>query len=167
MYLALVRAHPFQERHEWHETLIVFRFTQLLHQALGLVLSQLLTKIGQQSEEFVAQDGAVIVLVVELQDFNEIVDATGVLGVLGLLVDGVEVVDLHDLLALLLLTSDFVDGVEGGVQVAGSQQIADVVAINLTVTLEVIHIKGEFDLFNITRMDAVLLAYFLVIRHVY
>ena len=73
-------------------------------------------------------------------------DATGVLGVLGLLEDGVEVVNLHDLLALLLLAAELVDGGEGGVQVAGSQQVADVEAINLAVSLEVIDVKGEADL---------------------
>jgi len=29
--LTFVRAHPFQERHEWHETFIVFWFAKLFH----------------------------------------------------------------------------------------------------------------------------------------
>jgi len=164
--LRLVGAHPLQERHEWHETLIVFWLTQLLHQTLGFLLGQLLTEVCQQPEEFVAQDSGVFVFVVELEDFDEVVDATGVLGSLGLGEGGVEVVQLEHLLALLLLAAQLLDGLEGGVQVAGPQQVADVEAIHAAVSLEVIHIKGELDLFNITGVDAVLLAYFLIVRHV-
>ena len=105
-----------------------------------------LTEVGQQPEELVAEDGAVIVLVVELEDLDEVVDAAGVLGGLGLGEDGVEVVDLHHPLALLLLASELVDGVEGGVDVAGPQQVADVEPIDLAVSLEVVHIKGELHL---------------------
>jgi len=164
--LRLVRAHLFQERHEWHEALIVFGFAELLHQTLGLLLGQLLTEVGQQPEELVAEDGAVIVLVVELEDLDEVVDATGVLGGLGLGEDGVEVFDLHHLLALLLLAAELVDGVKGGVDVASPQQVSDVETIDLAVSLEVVHIKGKLDLFDIARVEAVLLSYFLIVRHV-
>ena len=105
-----------------------------------------LTEVGQQPEELVAEDGAVIVLVVELEDLDEVVDATGVLGGLGLGEDGVEVVDLHHPLALLLLAAELVDGVQGGVDVASPQQVSDVEAIDLAVSLEVVHIKGKLDL---------------------
>jgi len=164
--LRLVRAHLFQERHEWHEAFIVFGFAELLHETLGLLLGQLLTEVGQQPEELVAEDGAVIVLVVELEDLDEVVDAAGVLGGLGLGEDGVEVLDLHHPLALLLLAAELVDGVEGGVDVAGPQQVADVEPIDLAVSLEVVHIKGKLDLFDIARVEAVLLSYFLIVRHV-
>jgi len=73
------------------------------------------------------------------------VEATGVLGVLGFLEESVEVVDLQLLLSLLGLTSQFGDGLEGGVQVAGAQQVADVEAIDLAVTLEVVDLEGELD----------------------
>ena len=72
-------------------------------------------------------------------------EATGVLGVLGFLEESVEVVDLQLLLSLLGLTSQFGDGLEGGVQVAGAQQVADVEAIDLAVTLEVVDLEGELD----------------------
>jgi len=52
--LTFVGAHLFQERHEWHETFIIFGLAKLLHQTFGLVLGQFLTEIGQQSEEFLA-----------------------------------------------------------------------------------------------------------------
>ena len=72
-------------------------------------------------------------------------EATGVLGVLGLLEEGVEVVDLEGLLALLGLTSQLGDGLEGGVQVAGAQQVTDVESVDLTVSLEVVDLKGKLD----------------------
>jgi len=52
--LTFVGAHLFQERHEWHETFIIFGLAKLFHQTFGLVLGQFLTEIGQQSEEFLA-----------------------------------------------------------------------------------------------------------------
>jgi len=103
------------------------------------------TKVGQQSEELVLKDGAVLVFVVQLQDFNEVVEAASVLGVLGLLEEGVQVIDLEGLLSLLGLTSQLGDGLEGGVQVAGAEEVTDVEAIDLTVTLEVIDLEGELD----------------------
>ena len=106
----------------------------------------MLTQVCQQSEEFISQDGVVLVLVVELHNFHEIVDATGVLGVLGLFEDRVEVGEDHDLLALLLLPSQLVDGGQGGVQVAGPQKVTDVEAIDLAISLEVVDVKSETDL---------------------
>ena len=72
-------------------------------------------------------------------------EATGVLGVLGFLEEGVEVVDLEGLLALLGLTSQLGDGREGGVQVAGAQQVTDVESVDLAVSLEVIDLKSKLD----------------------
>ena len=104
-----------------------------------------LTKIGQQPEEFVLEDGAVLILVVQFKDFNEVMEATGILGVLGFLEDGVELINLQGSLALVVLTSELTDGLEGGVQVAGAEQVSDVEAINLAVSLEVIDLEGELD----------------------
>ena len=73
-------------------------------------------------------------------------DATSVLGVLGLFEDGVEVIKNHDLLALLLLAAELVNSGKGGIEVAGPQKVADVEAINLTISLEVIDVKSETDL---------------------
>jgi hypothetical protein len=161
----VVLAHPFQERHEGGETFIVFGVAQFVHQALGLLLGQFLTKIGQQPEEIFAEDGLVFVLVVELQDLNEIVDATGVLGVLGLLEDGIHVLEGDDPLSLFLEATNLLDGVDGGVQVAGTNEVTDVEGIDLALTFEVIDFKSELDLFNIPRMDAVFLSDFLIASH--
>ena len=77
-------------------------------------------------------------------------DAAGVLGLLGLLEERVEVGDDHDLLALLLLAAQLVDGGQGGVQVAGAEQVADVEPVDLAVALEVVDLKREADLCGIS-----------------
>lgn len=74
-----------------------------------------LTEIGEQPEELVLKDGAVLVFVVQLQDFNEVVEATSVLGVLGLLEDGVELIDLDHSLSLLRFSTKVGDGLQGWV----------------------------------------------------
>ena len=104
------------------------------------------TKIGQQSEEILAEDGLVLVLVVQFQDFNEIVDATSILGVLGFLENGIHVIHGNVPLALIFLTTTKVyNGVIGGVQVAGTNEVTNVKGIDFAVTLEVIDLKSELD----------------------
>ena len=105
-----------------------------------------LTKIGQQPEEIFAEDGLVFVLVKQFQDLNEIVDATGVLGLLGQLEERVHVLEGDNLLALLLLATNSIDGLAGRVDVAGADEVTNVEAIDLAVTLEVIDLEGELDL---------------------
>ena len=91
------------------------------------------------------EHGLVVVLVVQLQDFNEIVDATGVLGVLGLFEEGIHILEDDGLLALFLLTSNLDNGLHGGVQVASADEISNVETIDLAISLEVIDLKGELD----------------------
>ena len=105
----------------------------------------LLTEVGQQSEELVLKDGAVLVLVVQLQDLNEVVEATGVLGVLGLLEERVEVIELEGLLSLLGLTAQLSDGLQGGVEVASAEKVTNIEAIDGAVALEVVDLEGELD----------------------
>jgi len=140
-----VAAHPLQEGNEGHEAVIILGFAQLLHQRLGLFLVQFLAKVGQEEEQLVADHGVVLVFVIQLQDLNEVVESTLVLGVLAGLVDGVHFALLQHLLALLLLASDLGDGLEGGVEVAGSQQVAGVEGVDLTVALEVVDVEGEVE----------------------
>ena len=59
-----------------------------------LLIFKFFTEVGEETEELLAEDGVVLVLVVELEDLHEVVDATGVLGLLGGLEQGVEVVNL-------------------------------------------------------------------------
>jgi len=143
--LLLGGTHPLQEWDERHESFIVSGLAELLHQGLGLLLGQLLSEVGQQTEQLVGQHGVVVIFVVELQDLNEVVEASLVLGVLAGLVHGEDLGLGDHLLALLGGASDLGDGLEGGVQVAGADEVAGIEGINLAVSLEVIDIEGEVD----------------------
>merc|ERR1719244_1506042 len=89
--------------------------------------------------------GVVVVFVIKLQDFNEVMEASLVLGVLACLVHGEDFSLRKGLLSLLGLTSNFLDGSEGGVQVAGTDEISGIEGINLSISLEVIDIEGKFN----------------------
>ena len=104
-----------------------------------------LTQVGQQPEEIFAKHGLVGVFVVQLQDLNEIVNATGVLGVLGFFEEGIHILKADGLFALLSFTTNLSDGLHGGVQVAGTNEVTNVETIDLAITLEVIDLKGELD----------------------
>ena len=130
---------------EWNEALIVSRVAQLLHQVLGLLLGQLLTEVHQQLEQLELQDGVVGIFVVQLQDLNEVVEATLVLGVLAGLVHGEDIGLGQELLSLGDSTTDLLDGLQGWVQVAGTDKVANVEGVNLAISLEVIDVKGEVD----------------------
>ena len=130
---------------EGHESFIILGLAQLLHQGLCLLLGQLLTEVGEQQEQLVAKHGVVVVFVVQLQDLNKVVESTLVLGLLGGLVHGEAVILAQGLLALLSLASDLGNGLQGGVQVAGSHQITGIEGVNLAISLEVIDVEGEVD----------------------
>ena len=142
---------------EGHESLIVSGLTELLHQGLGLLLGQLLSEVGQHLEQLVGQHGVVVIFVVELQDLNEVVEASLVLGVLALLVHGEDIGLGQELLSLAASTSDLLDGLQGGVQVAGTDEVAGVEGINLAVSLEVVDVKGEVDGVNLLLLKTKLL----------
>ena len=150
----LSSAHPLQEGDEGHEALIIGGLAQLLHQGLGLLLGQLLSEVGQQSEQLVGQHGVVVVLVVQLQNLNEVVEASLVLGVLAGLVHGEHIGLGEGLLALLGGASNLLDGVESGVKVAGSDEVTSEESINLAISLEVIDIKGEVDSVNFLLLES-------------
>ena len=130
---------------EGDEAVIVSGVAQLLHQVLGLLLGQLLTEVHQQLEQLELQDGVVGIFVVQLQDLNEVVEATLVLGVLAGLVHGEDIGLGQELLSLGASTSDLLDGLQGGVEVAGTDKVANIEGVNLAISLEVIDVKGEVD----------------------
>ena len=130
---------------EGDEAVVVSGVAQLLHQVLGLLLGQLLTEVHQQLEQLELQDGVVGIFVVQLQDLNEVVEASLVLGVLAGLVHGEDIGLGQELLSLGDSTTNLLDGLQGGVKVAGTDEVAGVEGVNLAVSLEVIHIKGEVD----------------------
>ena len=105
----------------------------------------LITQVGEETEQLVAEDGVVIVLVIEFENFNKVMDSTGVLGFFGLLEDWVKVIDNHDLLALLLLSAKFVNRGQGWVQVARPQQVPNIESVDFAITLEVIDVKSKPD----------------------
>merc|ERR1712243_435031 len=145
IYLLLSSAHPLQERFELHESLLVLRLAQLLHESLGLLLGELLSKVCEETEEFVSNHGVVSISVVELQDFNEVVEATLVLGVLAGLVHGEDVSFSKELGSLGLSSTDLTDGLQGGVEVTGADEVTGIEGINLAVTLEVVDVEGELN----------------------
>merc|ERR1712020_89672 len=124
--LLLSSAHLLQERLEGDEAVIVSGVAQLLHQVLGLLLGQLLTEVHQQLEQLELQDGVVGIFVIQLRDLNEVVEATLVLGVLAGLVHGEDIRLGQELLSLSDSTTDLLDGLQGGVKVAGTDEVANV-----------------------------------------
>merc|ERR1719159_2208297 len=98
--------------------------------------------LQERLERLELQDGVVGIFVVQLQDLNEVVEATLVLGVLAGLVHGEDIGLGEELLALGDSTTDLLDGLQGGVQVAGADEVANVEGVDLAVSLEVIDVKG-------------------------
>jgi len=152
--LLLGGAHPLQEWDERHESFIVSGVAELLHQGLGLLLGQLLTEVGQETEQLVGQHGVVVIFVVQLQDLNEVVETSLVLGVLAGLVHGEDISLGQHLLTLLGGSSDLSDGLEGGVKVAGSDEVTSEESINLAISLEVIDIKSKVDGVNLLLLES-------------
>merc|ERR1712117_471112 len=143
-----------QEGDEGHEALIVSGLAELLHQGLGLLLGQLLSEVGQKTEQLVGEHGVVVIFVVELQDLNKVVETSLVLGVLTGLVHGEDISLGEHLLSLLGGSSDLSNGLEGGVQVAGSDEVTSVEGVNLAISLEVIDIEGEFNSVNFLLLES-------------
>merc|ERR550539_97771 len=152
--LLLSSAHLLQEWLERNEAVIVSGVAKLLHQVLGLLLGQLLTEVDQQLEQLKLQDGVVGIFVVQLQDLNEVVKASLVLGVLAGLVHGEDIGLGQELLSLGDSTTNLLDGLQGGVKVAGTDKVANIEGINLAVSLEVIDVKGEVDGINLLLLKS-------------
>merc|ERR1719384_1302965 len=147
--LLLSSTHSLQERNEGHEAILILRFTKFLHKTLGLFLGELLSKVGEKTEKLVSNHGVVVIFVIKLKDFNEVVESTLVLGVLACLVHGEDISLGEHLLSLLRLSSDLLNSLEGGVQVAGTDEVTSIEGINLAISLEVIDIKGKFNCINL------------------
>merc|ERR1711915_362656 len=141
-YLLFSSAHLLQERKEGNKTIIISRVKEFLHESLGLFLSQLLTKVGEETEKLVLKHGVVLVFVVELKDFNKVVESTLVLGVLACLVHGEDVSLGEHLLSLLSLSADLLNGLEGWVEVASTDEVTSIEGIDFAISLEVIDIEG-------------------------
>ena len=66
-----------------------------------------------------------------------------VLGVLAGLVHGEHIIFSEHLLALLSLSSDFLNGLNSGVQVASPDKVSNIEGIYFTISFEVIDIKSK------------------------
>merc|ERR1712156_841392 len=131
-------AHLLKEGEEGNETVIISGVKEFLHESLGLFLGQLLTKVGEETEKLVLKHSVVLVFVVELKDFNKVVESTLVLGVLACLVHGEDVSLGEHLLTLLGLSTDLLNSLEGWVEVASTDEVTGIEGIDLAISLEVV-----------------------------
>merc|ERR1719154_951060 len=148
-HLLFSSTHSLQEGNEGHETIGILRFTELIHDGLGIWLGKLLTKSGQDFEQLISNHGVVIIFVIQFKDFNKVVESSLFLGVLAGLVHGVNFLPGEHLLSLFSLSSNLIDGLEGWVQVAGTDEVTSIEGINGTISLHVIDIKGKFNCINL------------------
>ena len=145
---------PIRLTNEGHEAIVILRFTQLLHERLGLFLGKLLSEVCKETEKLISNHGVVVIFVIKLKDFNKVVEATLFLRILASLVHGVDFSLGDHLLSLLGLSSNFLDGLEGWVQVAGTDEVSSVEGINIAISLEVIDIKGKFNCVNLLLLKS-------------
>jgi len=142
-----------EERFEGDAALLILGWAALLQDGFQFSLLKTLTKGHEDVLQLSVHHGAVLSLVVQLQDFHEIFEGAGILVLLDLCEDGEEVVDLNDLLLPLFLASDLLDDGQGRVKVQGTQAVANVVGVHCAITLEVIDGEGEFHPLNITSTE--------------
>jgi len=152
-FLLDVFAELLEERFEGDAALLILGWAALLQDGFQFSLLKTLTKGHEDVLQLSVHHGAVLSLVVQLQDFHEIFEGAGILVLLDLCEDGEEVVDLNDLLLPLFLASDLLDDGQGRVKVQGTQAVANVVGVHCAITLEVIDGEGEFHPLNITSTE--------------
>lgn len=98
----------------------------------------ILTEGKEDVFELSVHHHAVLGFVVELKHLHEVLVGAGVLVLLDLSENGHEVINLDHLLLLLVLASDLLNDSQGGVQVQGSEAVADVEGVHRAIALEVI-----------------------------
>ena len=127
---------------ELHEAVLILWLAEVVHQSLGLFLGQLLSQVAKKLPQIVALHCVVTVLVVELQDLHIVMEAS--LGcLLGSFELGEERLQADRGFSLSLSASKLLNGFEGGVQVAGTEDVPHVEGIDGTISLEVVDIKGK------------------------
>jgi len=141
--------HALQERFIWDETIVILGVAALLDQDVDLLTLQLLTKGEEDVLQLAQHHGAVLHLVVELQALNEVLVGAGVLGFLHVSVDGVELFQLDELLALLLGATEFVNHLEGGVEVETSEAVTEVEHVHAGLALKVVDVESKLCPFNV------------------
>jgi len=145
-------AEPVQEGLVGNETIFILLVGQLLKHLGGIFLGDLITKIAEEVLELGQHHGAVLVLVVELAELNEVVVVAGVLGLLeGLLDEGDDLIELAELLAgvvgLAVLDADLLDDVEA----EGVEDVHEVVHVEDTLHVPVVDLADLFDVIGASR----------------
>jgi len=149
------RTHSPQERLIGNETVVILRVAALLDQDVNLLALQLLTKRQQDVFKLSQHHGAVLHLVVQLQALNEVLKVASFLGLLDVAVDWVELFQLNELLSLLLGTAQFVNHLQGGVEVEPAEAVAEVEHVHAGLALKVVDVKSKLCAFDILAVQIV------------
>merc|ERR1712010_296901 len=144
-----------QERFIGNESVVVLRVAALLDQDVNLLTFQLLTERQQDVFKLSKHLGAVLHLVVQLQALNEVLKVAGFLGLLDVAVDWVELFQLNELLSLLLGTAQFVNHLQGGVEVEAAEAVAEVEHVHAGLALKVVDVKSKLCTFDILAVQIV------------
>jgi len=107
-----------------NETVLIFLGAGLSKDGDDFGLLQPLTQGAEDVLQLSVQHGAVGLLVVELEDFHEVLEGAAILILLDLRIDGQEFVDLELAFLLHFLHSNLFEDSEGGVAVESPQAIA-------------------------------------------
>jgi len=141
------------ERFEGDETVFVFLGAGFLKDGDDFFLLHALTQGDEDVLQLSVEHGVVALLVVELQDFHEVLEGAAVLILLHLGVNRKELIELHHLGLLHLLLAELLTDGNGGVEVEGSQTVSQVEGIHCVVTLEVVDREGKLRLLNIASTE--------------
>merc|ERR1719305_1332666 len=133
-----------QERFIGNESVLVLRVAALLDQDVNLLTFQLSK-----------HHGAVLHLVVQLQALDEVLEVASFLGLLDVAVDWVELFQLNELLSLLLGAAQFVNHLQGWVQVETTEAVAEVEHVHAGLALKVVDVKSKLCAFDILAIQIV------------
>jgi len=151
--LLLHSADLFKERSIGNTAFIILFVAGLLKDWDNFILLEALTKRAEDVLQLSVHDGAVFGLVVELKDFNEVLEGTSILVLLDGGEDGQKFVHLYFLLTSSDIEAQLFNNGIGWVQVQGSEKISLVNAIDFALALRVEDGEGELYSFLVTSTD--------------
>merc|ERR1719318_2322136 len=106
------------------------------------------SQVGEETEQLISNHRIVIIFVIELKDFNKVMESPLVLGILACLVHWVNLSFGECLLPLLCLSSNLINSLECWVQVTGTDEVTRIEGINSAISLEVIDVKSKLNCIN-------------------
>jgi len=142
-------AHSSQEWFIGNETVVIFGVTALLDENVDLLSFELLTQRQQNVFELSQHHGAILLFVVKLQALNEVLEGSLVLGVLHFTVQGEELFQFDVFFSLLLGTAQFLNHLEGWVEIQTSEAVTEIEQVHASLALKVIDVEGKLCPFNI------------------